>query len=260
MATQVLQGETTVLTASFYSWSNSGGDLVDPLLVEGFIKDSNSETISTFSPTHDSIGIYKYSWTPLTLGDFYVEFKGTHADSTIDIVRDLFSVVSVIGGAPKTTLGEDQYISWMTELSPMYLDPEEIRNVFPDASNFEIAEFIFIASSEVKEFLDLSETETPSAKAIEYVKAATLCSLSRIYESNQGAGELITLGDLTIDGKRTQKNFPNRATANTWCELAYVLRQEMIRASGNGPGMKAILKGETYPNPMPVRGLRTLDS
>lgn len=259
MATQVLNGETTILTASFYSWSSSGGDLVDPSLVEGFVKDTDFNTISTFTPVRDSLGVYKYSWTPSTIGDFYLEFKGTHADATIDIVRDLFSVVGVIAGQTEATLGDDQYIQWMTTLTPMYLDPEEISSIFPDATNFEIAEYIFIASSEVQEFLELDSNDVVPSKAIEYIKASVLCSLSRVYEPNQGAGETITLGDLTVDSKRSPKNYPNRATAVGWCELAYVLRQEMVRASGNGPGMKAVVKGETFGNPMPVRGLRTLE-
>lgn len=259
MATQVLQGETTILTASFYSWISSGGELIDPSLVEGFVKDEDFNVIFTFTPVRESLGVYKYSWTPSSVGDFYVEFKGTHADSTIDIVRDLFNVKSVLSGQVEATLGDDQYIHWMTELNPMYLDPEEISNIFPDATNFEIAEYIFIASSEVQEFLELDADDVVPAKAIEYIKASVLCALSRIYEPHQGSGEVITLGDLTVDSKRSPKNYPNRATAVGWCELAYVLRQEMIRASGNGPGMRAIVKGESLGNPIPVRGLRTLE-
>lgn len=260
MATEVLIGETLTLTASFYDWPSGGGELIDPSTVEGFIKDANLTVLSTFTPTNTAVGIYTYNWLPNTLGEFYIEFKGTHADSSIDIVRDLFEVVTVLTANTTASLGEDQYVTWMTELTPMYLDPDEVTEVYPDASAFELAEFIFIASTEVKDLLELSDDEDPPNIALDYIRASVLCSLSRIYDSSHGFGDMVTLGDLSIDGKRFVRDFPTRANAGSWCELAALLRNEMLRAEGKGPGIRAIVKGEAFPNPMPIRSLRSLDN
>lgn len=260
MSTEVLLNETTRLTVTFYEWATDGGEPVNPGTVQGFIKDANLTVLSTFTPTNTAVGVYLYDWTPAVLGTYYVEFKGTYADTTVDVIRDEFNVVAVIAGDTTEELGADQYLFWMTELDPMYLDPDEVTEVYPDASKFELAEFIFIYSTEVKDLLGLQDDEVPPGIALDYIRASVLCSLSRIYDNSFGMGDAITLGDLQIDGKRFSREFPNRGNVGSWCELAALLRNEMLRVTGKGPGIRAIVKGEAYPNPMPIRSLRSLDN
>lgn len=259
MATEILVGETTRLTATFYEWNEDGGDLINPSTVEGFIKDEDLVVLSTFTPTNVSTGVYQYNWTPSSLGSYFIEFKGTHADTSVDIIRDEFDVVAVSSADTSTELGDDQYLMWMTTLDPMYLEPDEVMGVYEDASRFEVAEFIFIASTEVQELLGLQDTDEPPNIALDYIRASVLCSLSRIYDSNHGYGDSITLGDFSIDGRRNPRAYATRGTAGSWCELAKVLRDEMLRKEGAGPGIQAVVKGEAFTNPIPVRGLRSLD-
>lgn len=252
------------IRVSFHDWAaidDDGGALVDPASVTGSIKDSDLVTLSSFTPIRESLGVFYYDWTPNALGDFYVEFLGVYEDDSEDVIRDLFTVTTTStseGGQSEQSLGDNQYLNWMTELSPAYIDPDEVLAVYPDAYPLEALEFIGMFSNEVKDLLGLQDDEDPPFIALEYIRAATLCSLSRLYDVSSGDGDLLTLGDLTIQQGRSSGRIANTANAKTWCELAYALRNQLYRAASL-TGIKAIEKGIAFPNPIPIRALRSLD-
>lgn len=255
----VLLGDTVRLTVSFRDWSSSSetGSYVNPTSVNGFILDKDMVTLSTFSPTNVSLGTYRYDWTPSVVGTYNIKFVGTFADGTTDTVLELFEVKSTgytSTFATKTIGDTDQYLYFMPALSPVYLDPDEILAIYPDASPIEVNEFIYIYSAETDAILG-GATVAKTTTAYEYIKAATLCSLSKIYDLASGDISSITLGDLAVTNRSFPKSRVSRGTASSWCELAAALREELISKSG-GVGFKSVLKGDAYVNPIPTRALR----
>ena len=84
---------------------------------------------------------------------------------------------------------------------------------------------------EIKNIFKLLETEDGTNipfTAFEYVRAATCCELTRVY-GNGGDDELsVRLGDLSITNKNLPRNTLSRANATTWCQIAAMLRKEML--------------------------------
>lgn len=258
------------LTVNFYEFQ--GGSLFDPQGTnEPTLKISIGST-AVLGPLHydgvssivrEQMGVYSYVWTVATdaaLGTYTVEWSGTiHGSTTKGI--ELVEVVAAgdaDAGSSSPTLEEDFFATFLAELDPMYIAVDEIQPFFPDASQIEIAEQIHIASSEVKGFL--KGVSTPTPEGIDYVKAATACALSRIYEYGFGGEELgVKLGDLSISARAMPKQNVTRGNASTWCELAAALREEMLSSQGGRANLKAADKGSNLANPMPSRGLRRHD-
>lgn len=145
-------------------------------------------------------------------------------------------------------------------LDPMYIDVDELSLIYPDAGNVEIAENIHYFSKEVYKLLGLTEdpTEIPFV-AIEYIKAATACALDKIYAVGSGFSTSFSLGDLTVNKPRSSSKSLNRGNANSWCELASVLRGEILSSSSRG-GFRGVVKGDKLTNPIPVRKIRDIDA
>lgn len=259
--TTIALGSTVKITVTFRDWlvDTEAGEPVDPDTVEGSIYDSSNVLVSSFSPNNPSVGTYTYLWTPTTAGTFIVEMLGTFSDGTTDAVSDEFIVSTTFTGGSTTTktLGEEQVLSFTGVVTPAHLDPEELLAIYPDASPIEVLEFIHYYSSEVEYILGGATPVAPvhiTATGYDYIRASSLCALSKIYELADGE-MTVTLGDLTVVTQRFSKRVLNRGNATTWCELAAVLRRELFTSSGT-IGMKSILKGSNYPNPIPVRHIR----
>lgn len=142
----------------------------------------------------------------------------------------------------------------------LFIDPAELTGLFPDASFMEIYELVSIYSLEAAELLDIGADDEIPSGARDYVLAAAACALSRLHDlSGIGAGGdgAFRLGDLSVESARSggAPNQMTRANASTWCELAAVLRDELVTGR-TGASIRAVVKGANYPNPMPVRGIR----
>lgn len=142
----------------------------------------------------------------------------------------------------------------------LYIDPTELAGLFPDATYMEIYELVHLFSLEAAQLLDLAAGEEVPPAARDYVLAATACSLSRLYDLSgigSGGDGAFRLGDLSVESARSggSPSVLTRANAATWCELAAVLREELV-AGRTGATIKAIVKGANYANPMPCRGIR----
>lgn len=243
--------DTVRVKVTFNSWSDGDEQVPDdPDSVVVNILDSDGDVLSTDSPTPSGdYATYYYDWTPTSEGTFTVQFVGTFSDDSVDVVPVEFTV-----GGPETvtTLGIDYEISFAAGLSPLYLDPEDFLPLFPDARAIEIATFIKLYSEEMDLLFagkDLTNT------AYDYIRAATACALSRVYSEGEGNESSFALGDLQVTTRNTPKTSVNRANATTWCELAAVLRSEMYRGRA---GMKPVVKGSNFENPMPIRTLKTI--
>lgn len=145
-------------------------------------------------------------------------------------------------------------------LDPMYIDIDELLVIYHDAGGVEIAENIHYFSKEVYNLLGLTEeaTEIPFI-AIEYIQAATACSLEKIYGIGSGFGTTFTLGDLSVSNTKPSAKTVNRGNATSWCELALALRSEILSATSRG-GFRSVVRGSKLDNPIPIRRIRFIDS
>jgi hypothetical protein len=158
------------------------------------------------------------------------------------------------------SLGADFELVFTSGVSgSVYLDPAELQVLFPEAGYVEILEFISYYSAEVDDLLENQAEITLEVQ--EYIKAATACALSRIFDYNGGLGGgdgMVRLGDLQIQGGRGSNGAPTSGNAATWCQLAAALRSEMLRGQKR-TGMRAVVRGSKYRNPMPMRHLRNAE-
>lgn len=248
--------DTIRMSVTFRDWSSDGGgDPENPDTVEAIVVDQSNNSQITLTPIAGSgVGQYYVDWTPSALGHFVLQFTGTFSDTSTDVVAQDFTIVEISSDTSGSALIEDIVISFAAGLDPMYLAPEELELIFPDASLLEIAEQIQIFSNEVKTLLGLSDTDEVGYKALEYIKAAAACSLSRTYESD-GSGDELTfrLGDLSVTNRNFPRSVITRGNATTWCEIATVLRRELL---GGQTGLLAVVKAGKQPNPIPRRKLK----
>lgn len=262
MRTDVLIGDTIRIQVTFRDWSSVGnGDIIDPDIVTVDILDEDfvrTPEIEEAVKVED--GVYYYDWTPLNAGVFYIEFIGTFNDGQTSVVRERFEVSKVASGPSPSgvSLGEDQEFVFATILTPLYVDPEELLHFYPESNNVEVMELISRYSREVAKILGLDmsdpEPDVPFL-ALEYIRAAVLCALSRIHDYTFGGdASSLSLGDLKISNQSYPRDRINRANAASWCELAAILREELMRGEA---GIKAVVKGTNYTNPMPKRKLKS---
>lgn len=227
-------------------------DIVEPDVVSAILLNNAGDPIHTFVLNEDllqeDIGIYYVLWTPDELGMFSIEFTGEITGSPdMTITREVHVL------AFEASLLNDIELNFIAELPTILVDPEELMAFYPDASKVEVAEMIYRYSEEVYSMLG-RDADIPLV-AYEYVKAATLCALSRIYDYTfSGDASSLSLGDLKISNQSFPRQQINRANAASWCELAAVLREELLRGEAN---IKSVTKGTRYTNPMPKRGLRS---
>lgn len=244
MASNVLVGDTISIEVTFRDWSQSeDAPIVDPASVEVDILDEflvSSAVTETATKVAD--GVYSFVWTPSVVGTFYVEFTGYYASGTVTKVREEFNVtLTPTTSLGDVALGEEVVLEFATDITPLYIDPEEMLVVYPDATLMEIAEIIHRFSLEVQAIFG---TEQPSSVALEYIRAATLCALSNVHDASV-AGMELALGDLRIAEARSNLI---KGTPTNPCELAQMLQRQLKRV-----GMRWVVKGGAYPNPMPKR-------
>lgn len=256
-------GDTIKVTVTF---RNSLGEIEDPVSVEWIIFNAPLSATPVVHagpgvPVKQSDGVYSYDWVTTSAGDYIVRFTGTFSDLTIDIVDDQFTVLPF--NIPEgSTLGVDYVVQVASELSPLYVAPEEVSPFFPEATLLEIAEYIHIHSQYIKTMFKYGDNIDPNdvdQAALEYIKAATACSLSRIYDASGGflsGGETVKLGDFSVGGSSggSNRNAYGIGGASTWCELASLMQRELLFNNTRG---RPFVHGSIYKNPIPERKLRS---
>jgi len=267
MAQEAYLNDTIRILVTFRDFD---GEVDDPTelylyIYEGSASPVESSTAETSWPAETdlvrvSVGKFYYDWTPTTTGDFVVRYYAIFGDSgatpPTDVVDHEFTVIGSPTLSEDTPLGIDTEVSFAGIISPLYVNPDELIPLFPEASELEIAEAIWVASVEVKTLLKYSDTDIPGPLVLEYVRAAAACQLSRVHASSMGDELNIRLGDLSVTTRNSPKNIVNRGNATTWCELAAALRTEVLLKNTSA---KTFVAGSDYYNPIPERKIRRED-
>ncbi len=245
-------GSTFNITAYFRDDSNT---LVDPDGIEVDVLDSEGESVTGATPqtaVRISLGKYQFTWTPDTEGDFTVIITGSFTSADDIVLQQLFQITEDNPDNTAPTLDEDVVLSFSSGFVPLLLDPELIKIYSDEASYLEISQIINKFSLEVERLFP--NGDYPSV-ALDYIQAATLCSLSRIHEgigSSNYSG--FTLGDLQVMNTTTSgsKTGTDRGNIVSWCELAELLRKELRSAKG---GIVSAVKAGAWGTPIPSRRL-----
>lgn len=268
MASNIRVGEVIRVSVRFVNYDaglNNEDVLIDPttttLDIYKLISDAFVLQSSGLTPIQSSTGEYYYDWTPVDNGCYRLLFIGTFdgaTPSTVENPRDFF--VGTAG--PSVTLGTTVEYKFLAELEPMYLDPERILDFFPDADIVDVTEIIYRLSAELEDWFGSNPTIT--ALMEEYIIASVMCELSKVYSLDGGLNgfgsvDNFTLGDLTVNkGLGTSSSFGSlfRGNVNNWCELAALLRNDLL---SKGARMKTYVKGSKNENPIPSRRLRRFE-
>jgi hypothetical protein len=238
----ILVNDTVRLKVKFIDVDTNGNQVeVSPVSVSMIITNSSNVITVSVTPTSLSSSEFYYDYTPSIPGTYKVSFVGILANNTtISVNQQIYVSTPTEDYRPTVFLREDEIIAFAADIEPLYLDPEQLLPYFPDASLLEIGEFVHNYSIEIKNIFKLLETEDGTNipfTAFEYIRAATCCELTRVY-GNGGDDELsVRLGDLSITNKNLPRNTLSRANATTWCQIAAMLRKEMLTSK---VGMKAV--------------------
>lgn len=229
----VLVNDSVRLKVKFLDQGDGGAQVeADIVSVQVLIKNADAEIIVNTSATLLSGSEYYYDFTPIEAGTYTVTFTGTtESGNSIVSKLTLYANSSTTDYEPSVTLRADETIIFAPDLSPLYLDPEELVAIFPDASLIEIGEMIYRYSLEIKEIYSLNGDEDGSTLPfiiLEYIKAAAACELSRTYGFG-GDDELsLKLADLEITNRSAPRTVATRSNATTWCQIAASLRREVL--------------------------------
>ena len=268
MPFSIQPGEKITITSTLVNADISGDEvIIEPDSVSGTVSIWNSTTsvydlVGSFTPVEESSGVYSYEWTPATDGRYRVEFEAeVPIDNTITDTRIFY-----VGTAePEETLGVDRQFFFLGELDPMYVDPARILEFYPDGNIIEIAMKIHRYSLEVQRMVSGDKLNPVHPLVEQYIVAAVLCELSRIYVYGGGLGgfsqsDMFRLGDLQVQsGSGSGQNGSGNAAGGpgTWCELAAQLREDLIYGSA---GMRSVYKARTdCTNHFATRELKCFD-
>ena len=227
---------------------------VSPISVNVKIYNGKSEEIVSTTAVSLTASQYYYDFTPLVEDQYKITFIGVLANnSTITVDQNLYVSSRTSEYKPVVTLGSTETIYFCTDMNPLYIDPEEILSYYPEASLMQLGEIIHNYSSEVAEIYGSANTEIQTGSlnftALEYIKAATACEMSRTYGYGSGDDEQsIRIGDLQISNRNSPRRMVSRSNAVTWCQIAIALRSEMIAHKVGAKGV--VFKGTPSANPM----------
>jgi hypothetical protein len=179
-------------------------------------------------------GFY-YIFTPTEADTYTVKYTGIYyvglTEKQIVVEQKLYVSSTTEDYYPTVVLGSNETITFASEISPLYLDPESLLAYFPDATLLEIAEIIYNYSLEVKSMYNLTDSEDGSGlsfNVLEYIKAATACELTRTYGYGGDDEVSLHLGDFTVTNSSVPRKSVTRDNATTWCQIATALRKEML--------------------------------
>ena len=256
----VLVNDSVRLKVKFLDQGDGGVQVEAEIVsVQVLIKNSDAEIVINTPATLLSGSEYYYDFTPTEADTYTVTFTGTTSSGNSIISKlTLYANSSTTDYEPTVTLRADETIIFAPDLSPLYLDPEELVAIFPDASLIEIGEMIYRYSLEIKEIYGLKGDEDGSTLPfiiLEYIKAAAACELSRTYGFG-GDDELsLKLADLEITNRSAPRAVATRSNATTWCQIAASLRREVLAKKVSMRGVQP--KG--LPNRRVATSGKTLD-
>ena len=244
MSNSLLVNDTVRIKVKFVDINSVTGEQVEvsPASVLVSIENARDEVVASGSATSITSSEYYYDFTPTSPGQYSITFTGTLSNSTQIVVKQNVYVSDVdTDYRPSATLKSDEIIAFAADISPLYIDPEEVISYFPDASLLEIGELIHHYSLEIKNIFNLEDIDNGSELNFtiqEYIKASVCCELSRTYGFG-GDDELsLKLADLSITNRSNPRQSVNRGNATTWCQIAAALRKEIM---SKRVGMRAVV-------------------
>lgn len=235
----ILINDTVRIKVKFVDTNPATGEQteVSPVTVTVTILNLAGNSIVSTAATSLTSSEYYYDFTPTVADTYSVTFIGTLAPvppaltgKTITVEQQLYVSDADNEYLPTVTLKADETITFAPDITPLYVDPEEVLSYFPDASLLEAGELIYHYSLEVKQLFNLTTQDGSdfSFNITEYIKAAACCELSRTYGFG-GDDELsLELGDLSITNRSMPRTSVNRGNATTWCQIAAALRKEIL--------------------------------
>jgi hypothetical protein len=236
----VLVNDTVRIKVKFIDINASTGEqiLVSPVSVLVTITKFDGTLLTSTVPTALTSSEYYYDFTPTVADTYKIRFVGSMSNGTqITVNQQLYVSTSSDEYKPTITLKAEEIMTFAPDVTPLYLSPEEILPLFPEASLIEIGELIHFHSLEVESIYGIKSTyqaEKLAYAAIEYIKAAVACDLSRMYNYGGDDDVSVTLADLTVTARNFPRTLTSRGNAVTWCQIAAALRQEML-AMKTGP-------------------------
>ena len=274
MPSSVNIGDTIRVKVAFRSWDVELGDYGPPAEVDNnevFVTVSlNGSEILGFAgmairspalpeepadpeePLEDpeDVQFYYYDFTTQEAGTYNLEFVA-YINGAQSTITEQVIVGQVV--LHDLTLMEDQEFVFMSDFQPLLVDPEEVHRLFPEASLLEVAEYIYKYSVEVQRIL--GTLENLPFIAYEYIQASVLCMLGKVYDFDFGGDGLsYSLGDLSVSRQTYGSQSGSGQNPASWCELAAMLKEQLMRGEA---GMKAVVTGTKYPNPMPQRHIKS---
>ena len=257
MANTVLVNDTVKITVKFIDGNQQEVSPTDVLVT---IVDSQGTSVAAPSVNEASSSEYYINFSPTYAEKYTISFVGL-IDNGPDAVASQILYVSDPDEEykPTVTLREDEVISFGADISPLYIDPDEILLIFPDSSRLEIAEIVHGFSHEVNSIFGIKpDTSDPMAvlegygiapfSVYQYIRASTACELTRIYGYG-GDDELsVELADLKITNRNTPRSNITRSNATTWCQVSAALRKEIVtkRVGIRGVQPKGLPKFKGY--------------
>lgn len=217
----------------------------------------------TFTPTMISTGIYETNWTPTVEGRYLVSLLGEFNDATPDIHHQKYFLIGDV--ELLKSIDSTYCITMLGVLTPTYADPEYVLQFYPDGDLTEITEIIHRKSLELENKVGCTNINPLTSLQHDFVVAATLCELSRIYGLTGGGltgfsgADSFKLGDLEVSkgtNVGTGKNNYDVGNADTWCELAAALKNQLNSTTGK---LRPVVPGASFETPIPIRSLRSSD-
>lgn len=285
----VLVNDTVRIKVKFIDINNVTGEqiLVNPTTVLVNIIKSNNIQIATATATSLTSSEFYYDFKPTEPDTYKIVFIGVLSDgSSITVNQQLYVSTPTDEYEPVVKLKSDKIINFSADVDPIYLNPEEMKAYFPEATLLEIAEIIHYHSIEVKNIYNFNDGSNPESNinhtSLEYIKAATACDLSRTYSYGGDDDVSVQLGDLTVTARNLPRANITRGNAVTWCQIAAALRKEMLAGVTGAKGFQpknlpsmpestmqryltdrdmhgVTTKIEPLYDPIPKRGLRSYD-
>ena len=248
------------------------GVLTDPDTLTGeiFLYDTVADAFpgtptSTFTATQVSTGVYEYDWTPGVAGTYKLRLNGNYVAAQTDIEHLKYFLIG--DTAASNTLDSSYCITMLGELEPLYVDPEYILQFYSDADIIEVTEIIHRKSIALEEHIGCDPVDALTTLQHDWIVAATMCELSRIYGLSNGgltgfvSASSFKLGDLEVDkgssSGRLASGSYDVGNAGSWCELAFELKQQLNSYKDK---MRPVVPGAIYEGVVPSRNINDTPS
>jgi hypothetical protein len=244
-----------------FEFEDNEGLFVDPDNISAAIsakKDTTGYPVA-IALTKLSVGRYIYYWTASEVGSFTFYVVGSfNGDADVTHLKRF-----LIGGEePDVTLDGSWAITLLGKLEPIHVDPEFILQYCPAGDLTEITEIIWRKSLELEHKLGQTNLTEITSNQHDFVVAAVMCELSRIYGLVNGGLtgfdgiDDFELGDLKVSNSSSNgfaAGAYDSGNAGTWCELAAILKNELSTINDT---FRSVVPGANHAPVIPDRRLK----